>query len=129
MADIGSVSCDNVLHLGSLMPMDRIELYEVPGVAGGGLHDLGQSVGTARFRCLKRTDDSGDPVNTAAINTWSESIAALKGGGITTATDDRGISYSNLQIMDVSDLQIQDYDWGGTVYQHGTHIVSCLIME
>ena len=121
-ASIGGVSCDNIFHLGHKDPMERIEVYEPRGVNGAGLFDVGQSVGSFSFECKKRG-------SIADVNTWSDSLAALKGSGIISCTDDRAVSYSNLQVMDMTDLFLEDYEDGGTVYQQGTHILSGLIME
>lgn len=124
MPAIGSVTCDHIWKRGHADPAQRIEPYEVRGVNGGGLLDTGQGVGTFRYECKYKG-------TAAEVNTWSASMAGLKAEGLISATDDRGVIKSNLQVIEVSELVEEDYKdpEDGSKKVCGTHMVSGQIMS
>lgn len=117
--NIGSVSCDYLKVLGEIDPSMRIEAFEVKGLNGVGLMRLGEAPGAVIFRAIK--------IDTHAnVKSWSSDIADLKADGIITAEDDRGYAYSDLQVMDLTNLEKTDvYD--GAYKVVGIHAITCLV--
>lgn len=119
---IGGVACDYLHLMGKLDPNQRIEAFQSDGIDGTGFHDLGEGAGNALFEVIK-VDLSAD------VETWSSSIADLKGAGLITATDDRGVVYTNIQVMNITNLVIRDILDGGVAKLTGIHILTCVLTE
>lgn len=93
MASIGSVSCDFVKGAKTDLK-ERLEIWQVAGIAGFGAQKLGKGDSAFRFIAVK--------IDTKAnISTWAGNIEDVS-GTIVTITDDWAVAHTNCLVVSVS---------------------------
>lgn len=95
-SSVGGVACDLVHGVAGDL-QERTDTWQVPGLAGVGLHTLGK--GGVRFGFVAIEFGTS-----AAVDTWYTAIQALV-GTIITVVDDWNKSHTDLVLESVSQLQ------------------------
>lgn len=106
MATFGGITCSVIKRVVSSGPKTACETWTVPGLAGHGAHNLGQSDSafTAELQLMSTA---------ALVNAWVLSIEALQ-GSVVTVVDSDGTTYTKIHALQIMPRPIEPWRIPGT---------------